>query len=406
MHRFHLGVDFGTSASKLILRHFEAAGGERAYLLEPKNRFRIPSAVSFEGRDIILHSDRDDALVSLKMRYAGEVTGNLGRHFYGDAKEIPWGVSARDLVTLTIWKLISVGHLSTVNILGHTDFKMGMTLGVPMSFLDDEDLRIAFLDVARTAYQMYREFGPLGPDRIEVQLGMELLRLARSQVENKPPISRTNIRNWIRSETEASMFWSFRSPATGRECFFCIDIGAGTTDASAFLINEDFRDDQWVKAGMCFFGAHSHPYAMDALGAAIDFDEACQRIRDGLVNAGRNAYRLLKDNGVSVNQWGKPKLIILGGGVFNKSLCEVLKWHPMVNFRQTVLDRLDLDVPPDLFRTNESKVKSEDVAFTSVAYGLAQIGEAVPEAARPNQVQPVRAHAIRTLPTHDEIYGD
>lgn len=307
MHRFHLGVDYGTSASKLVLRHFEAAGGEKAYLLEPNDQFRIPSAVSFEGPDIMLNSGREDALVSLKMRYAGEITGNMAGHFYGDARKIPSGLSAGDLVTITVWRLISVGHLAAVQILGHTDFKMGMTLGVPMSFLDDRRLRPAFLDVARIAYEMYRQLGPLGPDQIEVRLATDMLNIVRSAVKLKPPISQATIRNWIRSETEASMFWSFRSPATGRECFFCIDIGAGTTDASAFLIKEDFRDNQWNKAGLCFFGAHSHPYAMDALGSAIDFDNGCQRIRDGLVNAGRKAYGLLKDNVNSVNQWGADR---------------------------------------------------------------------------------------------------
>lgn len=408
MFRLHLGVDYGTSASKLVVRYFEAPGGERAFLLEPRGSFRIPSGVSFDNREIVFNSGCDEALLSLKMRYAGEVTGDMDRHFYGTLAPIPYGFSAGDLVTLTVWKLISIGHLAAVRILKSEGFKLGMTLGAPMSFLDNEELRPAFLMVARTAYQMYREFGPISPDTIKADLAKELLQLARTTVKEKPEIPVEKIRHWIRSETEASMYWSFKSPATAAGPFFAVDVGAGTTDSSAFLVNEEHRDEQWRKNAMCFLGACSSPYGMDAVtrlqpGQA---QHGFNTVRQVAVKAGRYAYALIRDNYYSVGQWSNARLIVLGGGSLNEELCMILKKHPMNNFGNAQLKRVDLSVPSDLIRENGSSAKREDVAFTSVAYGLAQIAEAVPVAARPTEVQPVRQHSVGSFPSHEDIYGD
>lgn len=90
----------------------------------------------------------------------------------------------------------------------------------------------------------------------------------------------------------------------------------------------------------------------------------------------------------------------------NAKLCMALQKHPMVNFRDTDLSILDLLTPTDLVRLDGTAVKPSDVVFTSVAYGLAQLGEAVPLAERPSEVQQVRRHATSTLPSHDEIYSD
>jgi hypothetical protein len=406
MQRFHLGVDYGTSASKLILRHFEAPGGERAYLLEPNDSFRIPSGVTFSRKDIVFNSNHADALRSLKMRCAGEVTDNLREYFFGELKDIPFNLSSEDIVTLTIWRLISIGHLAAVKISGNTEFKMGMTLGVPMSFLEDNELGEVYLKIARVAYHIYTNHGPIGSDTMGIELAVELLNGCRSAVNKKPPIPEANRRNWIRSETEASMFWSFKSPATPVSPFFCADIGAGTTDSCAFLINEDLINGQRLKDNFVFFGAHSHPVAMDAFQFTEDVDTWCQKVREGLVCAAQKAFSRIKGNLFSVNQWSDPKLIILGGGAMNPELCKALQKHPMVNFRDANLSLLDLLTPTDLVRLDGSAAKKSDVVFTSVAYGLAQIGEAVPLAERPSEVQQVRRHAKATLPSHDDIYSD
>ncbi|MCE7963092.1 MAG: hypothetical protein DYH05_11425 [Acidobacteria bacterium ACB1] len=340
------------------------------------------------------------------MRCAGEVADKVDEFFFGKLNDIPFNLSSEDIVTLTIWRLVSIGHLAAVKISGNTDFRMGMTLGVPMSFLDDNELRDLYLKIARVAYRLYTNHGPIGLDMIGVELAVELLNGCRAAVDKQPPIPESNRRNWIRSETEASMFWSFKSPATPVSPFFCADIGAGTTDSCAFMINDDLINGHRVKDNIVFFGAHSHPVAMDAFQFTEDEDEWCREVRGGLVCSAQKAFSRLMGNVFSVNQWSDPKLIILGGGAMNAKLCMALQKHPMVNFRDTDLSILDLLTPTDLVRLDGTAVKPSDVVFTSVAYGLAQLGEAVPLAERPSEVQQVRRHATSTLPSHDEIYSD
>ncbi len=415
MTRLHLGVDYGTSASKLVLRNFEAPGGTKAYLLEYGGEFRYSSAISFDKDHIVFNVDENDknAYKSLKMRFAEEVTGKIGTHFYGELVPISYNLSACDLVTLTIWRLISIGHLEAFHILEDDSFNMGMTLGIPMSFLDHPVLRNAFLEVARVAYYLYRTYGPIGHDRVEIDLAKDILVTARTVVKGRPQITGDNIRNWIRSETEASMFWSFYSPSIPQGPYFCIDIGAGTTDANVFLINDRIIQDMnsqniWKKDELVFFGAHSVPHAMDLL-STLDPEEMKNgfgKIRQSLIKAGQNAYGQIKDNVHAVKQWRDSQLIILGGGSLNSKLCQHLLDHPMTNWRGITLQATEISVPDDLVRINESPVLSKDVVFTSVAYGLAELGLAVPKAARPTEVQPVVRMSVRSLPNHESMYDE
>lgn len=50
-----LGVDFGTSFSKLVFRDYGAPGGEKAYVLLKDGKFRVPSAVGVRDETFELH---------------------------------------------------------------------------------------------------------------------------------------------------------------------------------------------------------------------------------------------------------------------------------------------------------------------------------------------------------------
>jgi hypothetical protein len=286
---------------------------------------------------------------------------------------------------------------------------MGMTLGIPMSFLDDPGLRQAFLKIARVAYRMYRSFGPIGQDSIESVFALEMLKTARELVAGQPAVVGAAVRNWIRSETEASMYWSVRSPSIPGGPYFCVDIGAGTTDSNAFLLTEALGEEGvWRKNSLTFFGAHSISFAVDALLRlpVVQRDLGNQQIRAGLVGAAQKAYARIRDNRWAVRQWEPASLIVLGGGSHFADLRNFLRNHPMVNFAGIVMPEAALEVPNDLRRTNGQLVKKSDTVFTSVAYGLAQLGLNAPEAAMPSEVQAVQPHGERELPTHIEIYGD
>src|SRR5437867_6638302 len=164
--RFHLGIDYGTCASKLVFRDFEGPGGEKAYAVNGQN-FRIPSAVGVTPSELIFGQTpaENDWLwfESLKMRMAGAVKNDYQSYFCGPPTPLPAEFSEKALATLTVWYLISQGHHAVTRYASTRtgEFSLGVTTGIPTSFLNDRTLTAALLDVARTAYQLYRDCGPL-----------------------------------------------------------------------------------------------------------------------------------------------------------------------------------------------------------------------------------------------------
>src|SRR5262249_33422789 len=167
--RVHLGIDFGTSTSKIVFRDYGGPGGERAVLLSRDGSFRIPSQVRVTATDLLFGSggtpEGSEGFESIKMQAAAE-QGHNSNYYFGPAKAVPTrdGFCAADLAILAIWFLISEGQRAVANYLhGRTDgVGIGMTIGVPMAFFDDKHLRPFFLSIARKAWHLFREEGPIG----------------------------------------------------------------------------------------------------------------------------------------------------------------------------------------------------------------------------------------------------
>src|SRR5579885_2239158 len=103
--RIHLGIDFGTSSSKIVFRDYGAFAEERAILLLRNGSFRIPSRVCITAKELVFGSTQtpegSEVFESIKMQAAAEATGDSG-YYFGPAKEFPTrdGFSAVDLATL------------------------------------------------------------------------------------------------------------------------------------------------------------------------------------------------------------------------------------------------------------------------------------------------------------------
>ena len=54
--RFHLGIDYGTSTSKLVFRDYGGPGGEKAFVVVEGETFRIPSTVAVVSDRLVLGS--------------------------------------------------------------------------------------------------------------------------------------------------------------------------------------------------------------------------------------------------------------------------------------------------------------------------------------------------------------
>jgi hypothetical protein len=160
IRRVHLGIDYGTSMSKMVFRDNAGARGESAILVLHNGSVRIPSRVCMIATELLFGDDTKssaDCAVydSLKMRVAVEVSGEP-KYFVGPEIKLPDGFTAVDLAALTVWFLISEGQRAiAANCDGRMEgVEMRMSMGVPMAFFDNRQLRASFLSIANRAWDI------------------------------------------------------------------------------------------------------------------------------------------------------------------------------------------------------------------------------------------------------------
>src|SRR5438093_4693723 len=125
-----------------------------------------------------------------------------------------------------------------------------MTLGIPMSFFTDLELRREFLLIGRAAWRLFREAGPLAsPVVLTIPHTASRVKGTLSSVQTTETPAES-VRDWVRSEAEAAMWWAFQSPAIRPGTYAKVDIGAGTTNSSLFRIFEKPQDGRRVKSGI------------------------------------------------------------------------------------------------------------------------------------------------------------
>lgn len=432
--RIHLGIDFGTSSSKIVFRDYGAPGGERAVLLLREGCPRIPSRVCVTRTDLLFGNDGrapEDGEVydSIKMQAAAEVTGNRN-YYFGPVRAFPTkdGLSAADLTTLTVWYLISEGQRAVSSYLGKTEgVNLGMTMGVPMAFFNDKILRTFFLSVGRRGWQLFREEGTIG-STLAIAKASRCLR-SRSGA-TLPLVPDDQVRDWVRSEGEAAMWWPFQSPAVATGPYTIIDIGAGTSHSSLYRI---FGDGRAPKRGIAFLGAVTVTAGMDAVdraiaecqGAGVDCltlrgreqsilqssEEARKavapvgkRIYEAYRKAWVQAYGKIQSSPAEVMAWRQHKMFTIGGGSLVPALVEPMRVHPSGANNQVCA--VLLEPPQDLVRADGCEIHKHDLPFVFVAYGLSNIGLSIPEAFTPDEVPPMPEPFERRLRLdRDDIYA-
>ena len=429
--RVHLGIDYGTSTSKIVLRDYGAPGGEAAFVVLRDKSFRIPSRVCATANEFIFGDDRKsteecDIYESLKMRVAVEVTGDR-KYYFGPAVGLPGGFTAYDLAILTMWFLISEGHRSIAEYLrGRMEgVSIGMTMGLPMAFFKEQQLKASFLAIAKQAWALYRNEGIIG-SVLPFERACRLLEKHRST--SATPTPEYEVREWIRSEAEAAMWWPFQSPAVAAGPYAKVDIGAGTTHASLFRIVQK----NGVKTGLAFFGAVSVPVGMDAVDSAIaqsqklgsgcfslrGLEESILRkdgkargalipVKEEIYEAYRKGwietYRKINETVAELTAWRTHKVFVIGGGSLVSALVEANRVHPGL---RTLMELAHLESPADLAHINNTRVSKNELPFVAVAYGLSNIGLSIPEAATPDQIPPMPdRNGPRLRLDRDDMYG-
>jgi hypothetical protein len=412
-----LGIDYGTSTSKLVFRDPLAPGKEKTYLVIRGGLFRIPSSVAITEKELIFGCSPLDGggvqgrwLESIKMRVAGESTGNYQKYCYGPLPPLPNGFTAKDLAILTVWFLLSEGMNSIsrfLNLSTH-DVAITATVGIPMSFYEDDKLRTEFLEIARTARRIYDDCGSMKTNCVALDVGLALVRRHRMSAE-EIGVPCDELRNWIRSEAEAAMCLAVKSPSVSDGPFAEVDIGAGTTNASIFSILPRFDGQRWLKERLAFFGARSEPFGMDAVDAALARQQGishdlCLSLRGSERDVFRKTgtYSLLRTlEGIreaymlawrrSAPKLHRPELenfqshqvFVIGGGSLVSEIADVFRRHP-AGHEQRLRVR-QLGKPDDLHRTDNRAIQFDDVPFVVVAYGLTFDALEVPETFTPNE---------------------
>lgn len=431
--QLRLGVDYGTSRSKLVITDYGAIPRERSFVVRPPREFtaegdfRIPSTVSVDQGTIHFGfaaeecADRADAVYrSLKMLCA------YPDHFYGDHAEMPPNLNARDLATLYVGHLIQLGQQAASRYsdrLG-VQWSMGVTLGVPMAQLDDDDLARLFVSIAREAFSLKDSIDLL--DGVASASAADALMTVRKELSASSP---EEPRDWVRSEAEAALFWAYRSPEIPEGRYACIDVGAGTTSASWFHLSAVKSGDDLMKERLSFYGAECEPPACDAIddvladhlelstraearGREMELLErlsdpgttAVDQVLDEIAKVFGTASAAAFKKQMSVMAWRKiGRVFFLGGG----SKIDVVRQRLVVQKEEWLSQEplAEPGMPTDLTEENGDELHV-DPTFLLVAYGLSRRLAEVPDSFRPGQISDYQPRPpTRDLPSRDDLYS-
>jgi hypothetical protein len=396
----HLGLDYGTASSKLVLRDYEPEGRERAHIVFPSGArgtrardFRIPSLVGLEAGRLWfgLEAAARQSLRDVKSYPSIKTRMAMPQEFHGLATPLPDGVTADDLATLTVAYLLQEGQRAAEALAKRyrAELAFTFTLGVPMSELDNSHLRGRFVDVARRAWQIVQ--GPAAPDLrtgIPVLEGWLLVSDADEAIRRQPA---PDPRRWVRAEVEAALLWPFKSDELEPGVYAAVDVGAGATSASFFHVgaNEGSKSLGFfatsclapgadaVDAALVGFAGTSDPAAIRAKENSI-----VQRVGDfpvtgiasQITRTVQQAFDRAWEKNAKPAAWDGYRLLLTGGGteieILRRKLSlragPKLRHSPQVVGTTPPLD-LDLDgVPP------------ADLKYLTVAYGLSHFDAEVP----------------------------
>jgi hypothetical protein len=354
-----------------------------------------------------------DIYDSLKMRVAVEVSGDP-KYYVGPTTTLPDGFSAADLAALTVWFLISEGHRAVSAQLNGCmeSVEMGMSMGVPMAFFNDRQLRASFLSIASRAWTFYRKEG-LVDSALLVEKARRVLEThpvllsaipdhdVEDWIDNRATVAVNSPIDIIRYEDEAAIWWLLRSPSVGVGPYAKIDIGAGTTHANLFRI---FGPVQSPKRSLVRSSAAAVSVGTDAVDRAMTECEvgssdclalrgleqpilrANAKVREALMPVGEQIYdscrkawietcRKIGSNALELSCWRQHRAFVTGGGSLLPFLVDKVRMHP--DDREP-LSLMTLEQPIDLVRADHKKITSEELPFVTVAYGLSNMEAFLP----------------------------
>lgn len=441
----HLGLDWGTSATKLVLRDNDAVGapGGRSYVVRTSPGWeRHPSLVVLEGGRLWFgdqaeqrRSKAQQVWTGLKAQVALE--GRAAAGAVGD-------LQLRDLAVLFLAHMLSLAKQAAWDLPGGHDAEMGFKLGVPAGEMNNWKYTNEYLRIARGAFFVACNL-EVDPHTMPLDEAQLLMRDVWEAVQRKEERARSTgevVEAWLRPEAASEMIWPLRSPSVPQGLYTAVDVGAGTTNACFFSIHErSVRTFVEQKGAITLFGAAcAQPGLNDLLRAALGGAASAEKLdevrgkEDRLLTntvmsntevprviaefrkvwqeARQEAWHKYRGYG----NWDGLRLLVVGGG---RKVAPVRqnfeRWDPFspvgdpyrkIKGFQVVKD---LGVPDDLRELPEKAGEfglpfREDPTFLFTAYGLSFETDDLPEITLPGGVAPFRPQGqVRQFLGHDDL---
>lgn len=445
--RLHLGIDYGTAWSKLVLRDMEAPKGEpESFVLTPVARpesHLFPSLVSLsDGRlhfawnaEEVRATPGPPVFASIKMRMVDDVL----RGFHAPAEQLPDGLDEEDLACLTVVYLMQEGIVAARAYAAKrgAQVKLSTTLGVPMTPRCYPEIQAVFSRVAYRAFTILREGWAARTWEMGIPLdyARDLMDLSR---RNLPGDLDPN--QWVRSEAGAALHWAMSSPKVEEGLYAAVDIGAGTTSTSVFNIlatpNHDART--WTKTAIAVFGASCGAPAMDWIDEILasgvpgrkgtelrgkegqysakiehgkEFLDVLKQMNENRRAAFRQAYASHRRQ--SAWETRKFKGIFLFGGGHRVDSLRKLSRQYVWRFSRDPFPERRLEWPGDLvggleLNGNRRRVEPPFASDLLVAYGLSFPFAGTFPVDNPESIEPVPVARLYENPTwrdRDDLYA-
>lgn len=348
MTTIHLGIDYGTSASKVIIRNYDDPNGESATpLLHSDNTFRIPSDIAYDPQS--------------KNVYLGRTSGDNGvpdsALWFSRLKMVildqetcpapPANLTCEMLMAIgmgwVMWKAKKKAR-ELAQQLGLGNVQLSFCVGIPSEFCEAERHHILkkYARIAWAAWDIDVQFF----QQTNLQLSNQWIDRIRYLLLRTPA---ENIVNFIvRSEAQSAIWWNWNAPELTSGPYVQVDVGAGTCNVAAFMIRGKYQPERgtWHPNDIVSFSSKSGSVGMNKMLLSYphltrdDFGHSGPFTRSDTLTGLQKPYRetwfdvknnKTDQNGPAWRQWANHcKLMHFGGGSLWKSIVESLSFNPFM----------------------------------------------------------------------------
>ena len=429
----NLGLDFGTSTTKVIARIDGAGIAQGVFAILPPlsggNTVLFPSTVAIEDDTIAFGQAAEDSRSPIKARsfkmnlpLEAGIDHATWRHRFALGSS---GLSAEDVSSLYLGWVLSEAKQRLYQHLGKCDLRLLVNCAAPLDQMQaDQGLVTLFHRIVFHAMQLADHALPRWP-LDDARSHLATVRRTPVPVATESPVT-------VLPETHAAMTAHMLRPGARNGLFASVDVGAGTTDVAFFWFHNTGDEPE-----ACYYGARSDYVGLDDVDHAcaqkhgISTSEARDERQGGrmdleavplegelskIYGVYRQAFGRAFDHCRGDRQWvdqrtksAKYTLCVVGGGACEAKVRDrISRALPLLGmqFVDVAKPAIPEDVPVVVGPGQKMQliqIAPQEAPLLVLAYGLAHRAVDIP-LHNPNDTFAV---AIRHMdrPTHEEIYA-